>query len=99
MVPRALSSVIEADDRVYTEAIVRQAQAHGTKLVFVYIPRFTGSLSPESRAFYGQYGTVQDNGDLAQQDRLFSGWPHLNHAGAMIVSDRVAQAVAQAEAD
>ena len=96
VVPRAISKVVEADDRVYTEAIARQAAAHGAKLVFVYIPRFTGALSPESRAFYGRYGTVQDNGDLAQQDRLFSGWPHLNHAGAMIVSDRVAQAVAEA---
>jgi hypothetical protein len=96
IVPRAVSRVVEADDRVYTEAIVRQAAAHGTKMVFVYIPRFTGALSPESRAFYGRFGKVQDNGDLAQQDRLFSGWPHLNHAGAMIVSDRVAQAVAEA---
>ena len=45
-------------------------------------------------AFLEQYGTVLNLGDLAQRDELFENWSHLNHAGAMIASARLADAIA-----
>jgi hypothetical protein len=33
-------------------------------------------------------------GDLAQRDELFENWSHLNHAGAMTASARLADAIA-----
>ena len=94
IVPRALSDVVESDDRLYLDQIAREAAAHRTKLVFVYLPIFAGELDVGSRTYYGRYGTILDDGDLATQHSLFSHWAHLNHSGAMIVSDRIADAIA-----
>jgi hypothetical protein len=96
--PSLVSRVLEwccndGDDRVYTREIAREANAHGTRLLFVYIPSFSDTGLTD-REYYEQFGQVLDNGDLAGQEKLFSSAGHLNHAGAMIASDRVAKAVA-----
>ena len=93
--PRALAPFVEADDRVYLDKIARLALAHGTKLLLLYIPDFdSGKLDERIRRYYSQYGTVLDYSDLAARNTLFLQWAHLNHAGAMIVSDRIAAALA-----
>jgi hypothetical protein len=99
MLPRAFADIVEdiveADDRVYLDEIARLALAHGTKLLLLYIPDFdSGKLDEKIREHDGKYGTILDYGDLATRNTLFSHWAHLNHAGAMIVSDRIADAVA-----
>ena len=93
-VPAALTHITDADDHVYVNAIATLAAAHGTKVVFIYIPRFESSRTIVDRDFYERLGPIVDNGDLATQDRLFQGWAHLNRNGALLVSDRLAVAVA-----
>ena len=93
--PRALVPFVDADDRVYFDKIARLAVAHGSKLLFVYIPDFdSGKLDEKIQKNYLRYGAVLDFSDLASRNTLFMHWAHLNHAGAMIVSDRIAAAVA-----
>jgi hypothetical protein len=93
--PRALAPIVEADDRVYLDKIARLASAHGTKLILVYIPGFdSDALDENIRRYYSKYGTVLDYSDLASRNKLFAHWAHLSHAGAMIVSDRIADALA-----
>ena len=41
-----------------------------------------------------EFGEVLDCSDLAARSTLYMDWAHLNHAGAMIVSDRIADVVA-----
>ena len=93
--PRVLAPFVEADDRLYLEKIARLALAHRTKLILLYIPNFdSGELDEKIQKYYSQYGTMLDFSDLAPRNNLFMHWAHLNHAGAMIVSDRIAAAVA-----
>ena len=93
--PRALADFIEADDRLYLDKIARLALAHGTKLLLLYIPEFaSGKLDENVRKYYSKYGTVLDYSDLSVRSTLFMHWAHVNHAGAMIVSDRLADALA-----
>jgi hypothetical protein len=92
-VPRALSNIVDGDDHAYIREIARQAAAHGTQLIFVYIPIFNGAPAVEDKNFLRQYGLVLEYSDLPQQDKLYQGWAHLNHAGAMVLSDRVARAL------
>lgn len=93
--PRALAGIVEADDRIYLDKIARLTSAHGTKLLLLYIPDFdSGQLDDKVRNYYRKYGAVLDYADLATRNTLFMHWAHLNHAGAMIVSDRIAEAVA-----
>jgi hypothetical protein len=94
--PKIFVKYDQADDRVYMDKIVQLANKHGTRIVFVFIPRFMGALSYNNRSYYERFGIIQDNSDIGQRESLYSGWPHVNHAGAMMISDRVAKTVAPA---
>ena len=81
------------DDRVYIGKIADEAKTHGAQLVFAYMPSFNGPEKASELDFVKQYGQVINNGDLAPRDELFENWSHLNHAGAMIASARLADTI------
>jgi hypothetical protein len=93
--PAKLRTVSDADDRVYTRMIADEARRHGAKVLFVYIPGWAEAPTIQDRAFYEKLGTIQENLDLRGQDRLYQGWAHVNSAGAVIVSDRLADRLAE----
>jgi hypothetical protein len=80
-------------DPIYIRKIADEAKANGAQLIFVYLPTFNGSATISDLDFLKQYGGVINNGDLAPRDELFENWSHLNHAGAMIVTARLADAI------
>jgi hypothetical protein len=90
---RALTRLNGGEDRLHIEKIAREAQAHGAKTVFVYMPMFEGSPTIGDLDFLKQFGLVINNGDFAPRDELFENWSHLNHAGAMKASARLADAI------
>jgi hypothetical protein len=83
----------EGDDHTYIGKIAREAKAHGTRVIFVSFPAFNDAQNISDRKFLEQYGFVLDNADLSQQDKLYENWSHLNHAGAVIASDRLANLI------
>ncbi len=85
----------DGDDRVYLRAIAELAKAHGARLIFVFMPSYKDTEPSSDRAFLSQYGAVIDNSDLAQNSGLYYNRQHLNHAGAVIVSDRIASVIAE----
>jgi hypothetical protein len=82
----------DGDDRVYIRAIAADARAHGVRLIFNFVPTY-GSPEFADRDFLSHYGTVLDNGFLARDSKLFMNFWHLNHAGAIVNSDRLAAAI------
>jgi len=64
-----------------------------TKIVFVYIPIFEGPESPSDAEFYRRYGDLFVPAGIARTSQYYQGWAHLNHAGAMVLSDKVAHAI------
>jgi hypothetical protein len=93
LVARILTRINGGEDHLYIRKIASEAKAHGTQLIFIFIPMFNGPRTVSDLEFLQQYGMVVDNGDLAPQDQLFENWAHLNHAGAMTVSARLANAI------
>jgi hypothetical protein len=94
LVARLLSWLNGGEDHLYTQKIAREAKAHGAQLVFVHLPMFDGPQTVSDEAFLKQFGPVLNYGDLAPRDELFENWSHLNHAGAMNASARLADAIA-----
>ena len=90
---RALTRVNGGEDHLYIRKIAEEAKAHGTRLIFVFLPMFNGPETISDLEFLQQYGPVLNYGDLAQQDQLYENWSHLNHAGAMAASARLADAI------
>jgi hypothetical protein len=86
----------DGDDRVYIRAISADAKAHGVRLIFVFVPAY-GSEEIADRDFLSQYGNVLDNGFLSRDSKLFMNFWHLNHAGAIANSDRIAAAIFELE--
>jgi hypothetical protein len=82
------------EDHLFTQKIAREAKAHGAQVMFVYLPIFEGSQAISDLDFLKQFGPVLDFGDLAPHDELFENWSHLNHAGAMKASAKLADAIA-----
>jgi hypothetical protein len=81
------------EERVYIRQMAHEAKAHGTQIIFAYIPNFSGSGTLSDLDFLKQYGPVLNYGDLAPRDELFENWAHLNHAGAQIASARLADEI------
>ena len=80
-------------DRVYIGKIADEAKARGVQLIFAYMPTFNVPEQASELAFVKEYGAVVNNSDLAPRDELFENWSHLNHAGAMIATARLADAI------
>jgi hypothetical protein len=93
-VARALTRLNGGEDHLYIEKIAREAKENGAQLVFVHLPMFEGPQTVSDEAFLKQFGPVFNYGDLAPHDELFENWSHLNHAGAMKASARLADAIA-----
>jgi hypothetical protein len=94
LVARTLTLLNGGEDHLFTEKIAREAKAHGAQLVFVHLPMFDGPQTVSDEDFLKQLGPVLNYGDLAPHDELFENWSHLNHAGAMNASSRLADAIA-----
>jgi hypothetical protein len=94
LVGRLLTRINGGEDHLFTEKIAREAKAHGAQVVFLYLPMFDGPPAVSDEDFLKQFGPVLNYGDLAPHDELFENWSHLNHAGAMNASSRLADAIA-----
>jgi hypothetical protein len=94
LVARLLTRINGGEDHLFVEKIAREAKDHGAKLVFVHLPMFEGPQTVSDEDFLKQFGPVLNYGDLAPHDELFENWSHLNHAGAMNASARLANTIA-----
>lgn len=90
---RAMTRINGGEDHLYVRKIAAEAKARGAQLIFVFLPVFNGAQSISDIDFLKQFGPVLNYGDLAQRDELFENWLHLNHAGAMTASARLADAI------
>ena len=94
LMARGFTWINGGEDHLFIEKIARDAEAHGSQLIFVYLPIFNGPPTISDLDFLKQFGPVLNFGDLAPRDELFENWSHLNHAGAVIASARLADAIA-----
>ncbi len=88
--PGVVRAITDADDRVYVDKIVQAAAKHGAKVLFVFIPAFDGPTEIKNRAFYEERGAVDSGVELRDRDTLYENWSHLNSAGSVVESDRIA---------
>jgi hypothetical protein len=94
LMTRAFNWLNGGEDHLFTQKIAREAKAHGAQVIFVHLPMFEGPQTISDLDFLKQFGVVLNYGDLAPHDELFENWSHLNHAGAMKASARLADAIA-----
>ncbi len=91
--PPRLMALLSDDEMVYVRQIIALTAAHRSRICFVFLPHFEGSVAIPHRDFYARHGTIVSVADLRDDSSKFQGWNHLNRAGAVIASDRVAAAI------
>jgi hypothetical protein len=97
--PAALEDLEFGDEKFYIPKIMALAQDHGTKVAFVYIPRFQGPPQSLQDAVYAHYGPVYNASFVADSDQLFFEVEHLNREGAREVTDWLTDRIAHMLAD
>jgi hypothetical protein len=82
------------DERAYVRRMAAAARARGARVAFLFLPYYTGQTVIQERAFYEGFGPVLDAGFMSTHPEYFSDVAHLNHQGALVVSDWLAPQVA-----
>ena len=96
ILPRSLADLEFGDDRYYVRRIVTAAQKKGVKVVFLFLPYYSGPTKVQEEPFYRQFGPVWNAGFLAQHPELYSDYGHLTTPGADVLTDWLAPHVSQA---
>jgi hypothetical protein len=91
--PKAIRTVTDADDLVYVDLIAAEAAKRHIKLLFVYQPTFMRHTTIEDLKHYRSLGPVEDLSDISTRAELYRDPSHMNPAGSVVVSDRVAAAL------
>ena len=87
ILPASMSHIEFGDEYVWTRRIAELAQQHNVKIVFLFIPYYTGSSKIQEQAFYERYGDVWNAGFVSPRADLFSDYGHLTSGGAKVVTD------------
>ncbi|MBV8593172.1 MAG: hypothetical protein JOZ27_02600, partial [Caulobacteraceae bacterium] len=82
------------DERTYVRRMAAAARARGVKVMFLFLPYYTGPDTLQEQAFYDRFGPTMDAGFLAPHAELYADYGHLTRAGAAMVTDWMAPAVA-----
>lgn len=86
ILPAAMADIEFGDERVNIRRIVAAARAHGTRIVFVALPYYTGPADVQERALYEAAGPLLDAHFLSDDPALYADYGHLNGAGAARLS-------------
>lgn len=89
-----LADVEFGDERANVTRIADAAQARGIKVAFLFLPYYTGPSMVQERRFYERHGPVLDASFVKNHDEWFSDFGHLNHEGAIALTDWLAPQLA-----
>ena len=78
--------------RYYIDRILELAARKGTRVVFLYVPRYAGPLDPPPyRMYTSRAGLINPQLGLQQNFRVWDDETHLNWGGASAFTDAVAE--------
>jgi hypothetical protein len=79
---------------VYSEKLAALARRHGAVVVFMHVPAFDDHYPITQKAFYARLGPYLEANVAAHDPSAYANGLHLNHRGALITSDWLADRLA-----
>ncbi len=92
---RRFADVEFGDERTYVRRMAALARTHGVPVAFLFLPYYTGPSVIQERALYQRLGPLLDASFVARHDEWYSDVAHLNHPGAIVLTDWLAPQVAR----
>jgi hypothetical protein len=86
ILPASMADIEFGDERVNIRRIIAAAQAHGTRIVFLALPYYTGPADVQERALYESAGPVLSAHFLSDDPALYADYGHFNGQGAARLS-------------
>jgi hypothetical protein len=94
MLPKAFEKFEFRVPRYYIESILALAKQRGTKVVFLYTPRYAGPHTPPPYdKLYAQRAELIDPEPLLHDFHLWADDTHVNWSGSKILTDYLAEAI------
>ena len=87
ILPASLADIEFGDERRNIRRIIAAARSHGTRVVFLALPYYTGPDTVQERALYESGGPVLSAHFLSRDPALFADYGHFNSRGAALLSD------------
>lgn len=94
LLSRRFADIEFGDDRVYLQRMMALARARGIKVVFLFLPYYSGPSVLQERALYTEFGPILDASFLARHPEFFADVAHVNRAGASALTDWLAPRIA-----
>jgi hypothetical protein len=94
VLPRAFGDLEFRFPRYYENQILDLARAHGTKVVFLYLPQYGGPQDPPPYTLYANRAEMINPWAEIQDYRLWIDVTHLNWDGAKRLTDYLADVLA-----
>jgi hypothetical protein len=94
VMPESLEWLEYRFPRFYIDAIVDMAARNGTRVVFLYLPRYGGPPAPGAyERLYASRGGLINPSSVVQDFRLWWDDTHVNAAGSHLITDAVAESL------
>jgi hypothetical protein len=84
------------DERHYVDAIAREAEGGGVKVMFLYLPYYGGRSDLQEKALYGRIGPIIDARWIGSHGDWYSDYGHLTRIGADHLTDTLVQPIGAA---
>jgi hypothetical protein len=94
ILPRRYADVEFGDERYYIRRIADLARAKGVKVVFLFVPYYTGTSEMQEFDFYRRFGPVWNAGYLSPHAEWYADYGHLTRTGAEHLTDWLVPRVA-----
>jgi hypothetical protein len=94
VLPESLNWLEYRFPRLYVDRILDLAARHGTRVVFLYVPRYGAPESPAPYKLYTQRAGLINPGPGIQNYRFWDEETHMNWSGAKFLTDAVAEQLA-----
>ena len=94
LLPARYADIEFGDERHYIRRIADLARAKGVKVVFLFLPYYTGPSELQEFDFYRSFGPVWNAGYVSPHAEWFADYGHLTRTGAENVTDWLTPLVA-----
>ncbi len=95
LLPREMAAIEFGDEYVWTARIAELARREHVRIMFLFLPYFTGPRTVQELRFYQNYGPVVDGSFVAGHPEWYSDYAHMTSTGATKLTERLAPDVAR----
>jgi hypothetical protein len=94
MLPRSMAHIEFGDEHVWTAKIAELAKRNHVRIMFLFLPYYSGPTHIQEQSFYERYGPVVNAGFVHDHPEWYGDYGHMTSTGARVATRSIAADVA-----